>query len=116
MDHRLVLLLLVPAAVLLVWLLRTLRCGPAASILLGLVTVAGVWGLLYATFNIIAFWEFFQPKEVFTSVDAMMEGTENDWLMRYIATMFGWVLGMFYFGVCWAVAFVWRAESLSEMP
>ena len=40
MDHRIALLLLIPLAVLVIWLLKILRCDTRALIPLGMATVA----------------------------------------------------------------------------
>lgn len=122
MDHRIALLLLVPLAVLVIWLLKILRCDTRALIPLGMVTVALVWGLLYATFNIIEYWEPFVPEMEFASVEYIMRDTNGGWLWRYIATDFGWVVGAAYFTLCWGVAALWvhrespSSASTQDMP
>jgi hypothetical protein len=115
MDHRLALLLLIPLAVLVIWLLKILRCDTRALITLGMATVALVWGLLYATFNIIEHWEPFVPEMEFGSVEYIMRDVDHGWLWRYVSTDFGWAVGAAYFALCWGVASLWvRRQSLNS--
>lgn len=111
MDHQLVPLLLIPYCILLVWLLKRFRCGPVALIVLGVTTVLGVWGLLYATYNVIVFWDAFQPAVEVQSVEQIMDSENSDWLARYVSIMFGWAVGLLLFQACWLAAFVWDRRA-----
>lgn len=103
MELRWALLLVVPLAAGLVWLIRRLRGRAPVVAVLGVVVVLLVWGLM-------SFIEWYRPwmvtpDEAFASVEMIMDDSVMyDWLYRYIAWYWGWLVALGYFIACWAYA------------
>jgi hypothetical protein len=102
MTERIFLLLLLPHALLLVWAVRKLGVTSAATISLGVVTTGTVWAILYASFAM----DIFPPgsAEAFDSVEYIMRDVHSEWLLRYLAEVFGWLFGLAFYCICWCVA------------
>jgi hypothetical protein len=96
------LLLLVPYAIGLIWVL--VKIGPFKTAVwwCALVTIAAVWALLRVVFVS----DLFRPnaEEAFASVEYVMRDVSWDWLMNYTLAAYGPLLPTLYFVVCWVCA------------
>lgn len=114
MDLRWSLLLLVPLAVLLVWLVRRLRHRAPWVALLGVVVTLLVWCLMIWVEWYRDLW--LSPDEAFGSVEYIMRDVEYGWLYRYAVYTAGWLAGLAYFIACWAFAWFGPGSGRGKQP
>ena len=91
-------------------LLKKHRANESITILSCVVTSLVTWAVLYALFTL----EYFLPEaqQVFASVEVIMEDVNYEWLLRYIATSYGWIVGFAYFWLVWFA--LWFAENIEK--
>src|SRR5262245_11591150 len=109
MGERIILLALLPYALLLVWSLRKLKFSEVSIALLGLTTMAVVWGVLYASFSLVIFPP--DPSRAFAPVEHIARDSQWEWLLRYVAEVFGWFIGLLFFFACWGIAWLWSSRK-----
>jgi quinol-cytochrome oxidoreductase complex cytochrome b subunit len=74
-----------------------------------LVTMGVVWGILYASFSLVIFPP--DPSLAFAPVEYIARDTPWDWVLRYVAEVLGWLVGLLYFWACWGVAWFWPSRA-----
>ena len=103
MELRWALLIVIPLAVCLVWLIRRLRGRVLPVAALGAVVVLFVWGLM-------GWIEWYRPwlvtaEDAFASVEEIMDDSLPwDLILRYVAWYWGWLVALSYFIACWVFA------------
>lgn len=100
MSHLVLLIALLLYAVGMLWVLRRIGIGVAASLASGVATVAFVWGalyLVYATDVLHALGIVDIPAAVLAT------DVRFGWLLRY-AAVHGWIAGIVYFVLVWFIA------------
>lgn len=88
-------------------LLKKHRANEGITILGCVITSLVTQAVLYALFTL----DYFLPEaqEVFASVETILEDVNYEWLARYVATSYGWVVGFAYFWLVWFA--LWFIEN-----
>ena len=100
MDSLPILIFLIYSAFLYLALERKLESTPAL-ILLGGLSVANIWWLLYATYTLQLFVVI--GDDASSSVEYIMESVEGSW-RSYLSSRLGWLAGIIYFGIVFLLA------------
>lgn len=100
MDSLPILIFLTYSAFLYLALERKLESTPAL-ILLGGLSVANIWWLLYATYTLQLFVVI--GDDASSSVEYIMESVEGSW-RSYLSSRLGWLAGIIYFGIVFLLA------------
>lgn len=102
MTQPMYLSLLIPYAVILIWITVKTKFNTVSNIVMCLITSLAVWFILYAAFNLANP----DPSLAFASVEVIMSENDYEWYIRYIFTNFGALYGLLYYWLCFGIAWL----------
>jgi hypothetical protein len=76
-----------------------------AVVIIVCASASAVIGWYVLSFNMDKILSQFLPSDPFAPVETIMSDTEYGFMVRYILYLYGWLIGLFYFGIVFGVSY-----------